>query len=212
MYADRSSNALSRSGPAVAVIGVHVLIAYVLSVSMGVVEVPKFVTETTAVFLPEPQKVIPEPEIPPVTPEIDNVQPIDNPMPTAVIPDEPIAPPSEVPIPASTNSITAVAAVAAAGSVAPPAQELKVSRRTEPGYPPAARRAGEEGTVRLRILVDERGAPRDVEVVKGSGFSRLDQAAIDAVRKWRFIAATNGTQAISAWTQVAVTFRLTSGS
>jgi len=63
--------------------------------------------------------------------------------------------------------------------------------------------------VKLRILVDERGMPRDVQLAQGSGFARLDQAAMDAVRKWRFAAATNGSQAVTAWTNVAVTFRLT---
>jgi hypothetical protein len=33
---------------------------------------------------------------------------------------------------------------------------------------------------------------------------------MDAVRKWRFVAATNGNNAITVWTQVAITFRLTS--
>jgi hypothetical protein len=32
---------------------------------------------------------------------------------------------------------------------------------------------------------------------------------MEAVRKWRFVAATDGTNAITAWTQVAITFRLT---
>ena len=32
---------------------------------------------------------------------------------------------------------------------------------------------------------------------------------MEAVRKWRFVAATDGTSKIQAWTQVAVTFRLT---
>ena len=41
MYAERRSSLLSRPGPLVAVIGVHVVIAYVLSVSMGVIEMPK---------------------------------------------------------------------------------------------------------------------------------------------------------------------------
>jgi protein TonB len=63
--------------------------------------------------------------------------------------------------------------------------------------------------VRLKVLVDEKGRPRDVGVVTSSGFARLDQAAMEAVRKWRFVAATNGTSPISAWTQVAITFRLT---
>ena len=112
-------------------------------------------------------------------------------------------------MPASENAVAATEAPAAAAG--PPAQDLRTKTRVEPTYPPAARRAGEEGTVRLRILVDERGIPRDIQIAQGSGFARLDQAAIDAVRKWRFIAANSGSQAISAWTQVAITFRLTAG-
>jgi protein TonB len=72
-----------------------------------------------------------------------------------------------------------------------------------------SRRLGEEGTVRLKVLVDERGRPRDVQLAKGSGFARLDQAAMDAVRRWKFVAATDGAKPITAWTQVAVTFKLT---
>jgi len=41
-------------------------------------------------------------------------------------------------------------------------------------------------------------------VLKGSGFERLDQAATDAVRKWRFKAASDGTKNIMEWTWVAI--------
>ena len=44
-----------------------------------------------------------------------------------------------------------------------------------------------------------------------SGFARLDDAAVQAVRKWRFVAATDGANPIMAWTQVAISFRLTGG-
>lgn len=204
MLTDRNTSVLSRSGPAAAVIGVHVLIAYVLSVSMGVVDVPKFAAPIEAIFIPEDKQVIPEPEIPVVKPEIaDVVQPVDEPMPQIEF-DEPVVPPADVPMQPSQNAITASESAGGA-----PAQELKASKRVEPAYPPQSRRAGEEGSVRLRILVDERGVPREVQIVKGSGFTRLDEAAKEAVRKWRFIAATNGSQAITAWTQVAITFRLT---
>lgn len=204
MLTDRNTSVLSRSGPAAAVIGVHVLIAYVLSVSMGVVDVPKFAEPIEAIFIPEDKRVIPEPEIPVVKPEIaDVVQPVDEPMPQIEF-DEPVVPPTDVPMQPSQNAITASESAGGA-----PAQELKASKRVEPAYPPQSRRAGEEGSVRLRILVDERGVPREVQIVKGSGFTRLDEAAKEAVRKWRFIAATNGSQAITAWTQVAITFRLT---
>ena len=192
---------LSRGGPALAVIGIHVLIIYGLATSMGIVKIPKFAEPLEAVFIPEQTEVQPE-QPKPVKPEIDQVMPTEQPMPEIEF-DEPIAPPAETAIPASEN---AIAATEATGAVA---QDLKTSNRVEPMYPPTSRRAGEEGTVRLKVLVDEKGKPRDVAVATSSGFARLDQAAMEAVRKWRFVAATDGTNPISAWTQVAITFRLT---
>jgi TonB family protein len=53
--------------------------------------------------------------------------------------------------------------------------------------------------------------PKDVQVAQTSGFSRLDDAAKQAVRRWRFEAATDGSRPISVWTQVAITFKLTNG-
>lgn len=205
MYNRNSSSVLSRSGPAAAVIGIHLLMAYVLTISMGVVEAPEFIEPFQAVFIPPDEPVTPEPEIPIVKPEIaDVVQPVDEPMPQIEF-DEPVVPPADVPMQDSGTAIDATVANASASS-----QELRTSRRVEPSYPPSSRRMGEEGTVRLRILVDARGMPQDVQLEKGSGFARLDAAAIEAVKRWRFVAATNAGQAISAWTQVAVTFRLTS--
>jgi len=204
MYAERRSNLLSRPAPLILVIGVHVMIAYLLSISMGVIKAPKMLEAAKVVFIPEntQKEESPPPEMPKVKPELAP-QPLDNPLPQIEVPPDVVAPPSDAP-----PSDTAPVASAPTGPVGAPAQDLKVKSRIEPTYPPSSRRAGEEGTVRLRILVDERGQPREVEVMKGSGFARLDQAAIDAVRKWRFVAASNGSQTITAWTQVAITFRL----
>lgn len=207
LSSERRSGALSRSGPATAVIGIHVLIAYVLSVSMGVIRAPEFIPESVVRLVPENQLQEPEPP-PPEQPVIENtLDPIAAPLPV-IAPVEPVVPVAEVPMPPSQNAIAATPSTEPATPAAAP-QNMKVSRRVEPAYPPSARRAGEEGTVQLRILVDERGMPGEVQVLKGSGFARLDQAAIDAVRRWRFVAATNGSQAIAAWTQVSITFRLT---
>ena len=204
MYVERRSNPTARPGLLVAVIGVHLIIGYILSVSMGVIKMPEFIQPAQVVFIPEQQEVIGEPEVQ-VLPDIEQSQ-VENFGPRVIPPEEVIVPPAETPMPPSPNAIAATEAVAPPG---PPSQELKTKSRVEPVYPPAARRAGEEGTVKLRILVDERGAPREVQVTQGSGFARLDQAAIEAVRKWRFAAATNGSTAITAWTQVSITFRLT---
>jgi protein TonB len=200
MLAERSGF-LSRSGPAIAVIGLHVLIVYGLVVSMGIVETPNFAAPVQAIFIPE-QTSEPEPEIQ-VKPKIEDVVDLNEPVPEVQYEEPVVVPPAETPMPASQNAIAATPAESA------PAQDLKTANRVEPIYPAASRRAGEEGTVRLKVLVDENGRPRDVTLLKGSGFARLDDAAMDAVRKWRFVAASDGTRKIQAWTQVAITFQLT---
>jgi periplasmic protein TonB len=193
---------LSRTGPMIAVIGIHAAIIYLLMISMGVVDVPKFVPPVEAVFIPEQTRTEPE-EVPIVKPELTDIaEPTEQPPPEIPL-DEIVAPPSDVVMPASNNAPTAT--VAPTGQV----QDLKTKTRIEPTYPPASRRASEEGTVRLKVLVDETGRPKDVQVAQSSGFARLDEAAKQAVRKWRFQAAMNGGQAMSVWTQVAITFRLT---
>jgi protein TonB len=191
----------TRSGPAIAVIALHIGILYVLSVTMGIVRTPQFVQPLEAVFLPDEQ-IKPEPEVPIVKPQIADMQPADQPMPQVDL-DEVLAPPAENPMPASDSALAATQVTGA------PARELKTSQRVEPAYPPASRRQGEEGTVKLRILVDAGGRPKQVEIMNSSGFPRLDQAALEAVRRWRFVAATDGQRAIEAWTQIGVTFRLT---
>ena len=57
------------------------------------------------------------------------------------------------------------------------------SKRPSLIYPAESRQAREEGTVILRITVDARGRPTHVAIIKGSGFPRLDRAAIEGA--WR---------------------------
>jgi TonB family protein len=57
--------------------------------------------------------------------------------------------------------------------------------RALPAYPERARRLGIEGQVVLRFVVDQFGrVERDIQVI--DSFPMFDQAAIDAVRQWRF--------------------------
>ena len=154
-----------------------------------------------AVFIPEATQSEPEPEIK-IKPEIDQPVAVDEPVPEVQF-EEAVTPPSDVPVPASATAISGSQQQGA------PAQDLKTSNRVDPTYPPASRRAGEQGTVRLKVLVDTSGRASNVAVTQTSGFPRLDQAAVEAVRKWRFVAATDGTNKIQAYTQVAVTFKLT---
>ncbi len=55
-----------------------------------------------------------------------------------------------------------------------------------PRYPMDSRRAHEEGTVVLSVLLSTDGRVTDINVTRSSGFARLDRAALDAVRDWRW--------------------------
>lgn len=59
-------------------------------------------------------------------------------------------------------------------------------REPEPRYPPQSRRLREQGTVVLRVLIDERGQACEVNVESSSGFVRLDHAAREAVQRATF--------------------------
>ena len=79
-----------------------------------------------------------------------------------------------------------------------------------PAYPAMSRRLGEEGRVLLRVHVDASGRPTQIEVKTSSGSPRLDQSALDAVGRWKFIPARRGEEAIAAWVQVPIVFNLKS--
>ncbi|MDM0068818.1 energy transducer TonB [Variovorax sp. J31P207] len=53
-------------------------------------------------------------------------------------------------------------------------------------YPSESKMNNEQGQVLLRVLTGPDGRPTRVEVGRSSGFIRLDQAAVDAVRRWQF--------------------------
>jgi protein TonB len=77
-----------------------------------------------------------------------------------------------------------------------------------PVYPRQSIERDEEGVVLVRALVDPSGAPQRVLIHKGSGFRLLDEAALEAVRRWRFEPMVRDGRATSAWVQVPVRFRL----
>jgi len=77
-----------------------------------------------------------------------------------------------------------------------------------PTYPPESRELGEQGKVLLRVLVNANGGVEQVNLRKSSGYQRLDQAAQNAVKQWRFVPAKRGEQAVTAWVVVPISFSL----
>jgi len=79
---------------------------------------------------------------------------------------------------------------------------------TKPRYPSYSRRHGEEGTVVLSIEVLPNGKHGGIQLVRSSGYSRLDEAAIQATRQATFIPATANGDAIASEKRISFTFRL----
>lgn len=77
-----------------------------------------------------------------------------------------------------------------------------------PRYPRVSRIRGEEGRVVLRVQVTAAGAAASVHVRRSSGHRRLDEAAIEAVRTWRFEPATRFGMRVAGAVDVPIVFRL----
>jgi protein TonB len=88
--------------------------------------------------------------------------------------------------------------------------EASLAYRSAPlQFPVQALRQHMQGTVLLRVLVDEAGKPVDVVVEHGSGYALLDRSAREQVLAgWRFQPAMVNGQAVRAWARVPVSFAL----
>lgn len=81
-------------------------------------------------------------------------------------------------------------------------------RNPPPVYPESARQARQEGLVVLQVIVNAEGRPDSVVIRTGSGFNPLDEAAVKAVRNWRFRPASLGGVKVRSRVVVPVRFRL----
>jgi protein TonB len=77
-----------------------------------------------------------------------------------------------------------------------------------PIYPENARRRGIQGRVVLQVSVSVEGAPVAVRVAESSGATSLDDAAVAAVRQWRFVPASQGSRPLPGTAEVPIVFRL----
>ncbi|HEY6044742.1 MAG TPA: TonB family protein [Nitrosospira sp.] len=152
---------------------------------------PKQLETLMVSFIPAARpKEEPKPE-PPVPPKS---QPVKKPPSRQLVAEAPVVFESEPVAPPSEPEREAEPVVAAES---PPAQmpagpvtlssELSVAcpELNAPAYPSLSRRLGEEGKLVLRVELDEKGRVNVAQVVNSSGFKRLDEAAMAAVKTWR---------------------------
>ncbi len=80
--------------------------------------------------------------------------------------------------------------------------------QVRPAYPSRARSLGIQGTTLLHVLVSDSGRVAEVVVKQSAGHPDLDQAAADAVRRWRFEPARRGSDPVEMWVELPFEFRL----
>lgn len=77
-----------------------------------------------------------------------------------------------------------------------------------PAYPRLAKQRHWQGRVLLRVLVTADGRCGDLSIAHSSGHDVLDEAAIEAVRHWRFVPGKHGDTPVSSWVNVPIEFAL----
>lgn len=121
--------------------------------------------------------------------------------------------------PNSSNTQEAPASTAAAApstasgktgspSLVEPSADADYLKNPPPGYPRISRRNGEQGTVIVRVFISTHGTPEKAEVRTSSGFARLDQAALEAVQRWRFVPGRRNGTPEAMWFNIPVRFIL----
>lgn len=202
-----------------AIFAVHVAAIWAL---LQVREVRAAVAEVAPIFVsllaPEtPSRIEPPPPPPPSpvprrierAPRVIAAAPAPAPA-SFVVP----APPPEVPEPAPVMVAPAPVVAAVAPPAPPPAPRLMPASAVQYLEPPAleyprlSKRLGESGRVVVRVLIDEAGLARSMQLNRSSGFARLDDAALAAVQKARFKPYTENGRALSAWANIPIDFEL----
>jgi periplasmic protein TonB len=120
----------------------------------------------------------------------------------------PQPPPAPLAPPAPPAPSAPVAAAPAAVPVTAARFDADYLKNPPPAYPALSRRMREEGKVLLLVQVSAKGLATDVRIRQSSGFSRLDDAALEAVRQWHFVPAKRGDEAIAASVIVPILFRI----
>ena len=170
----------------------------------------------------------PLPEVPPPPPELATmVEPPPPDLPPPVFPVEAPPPPPppqpEKPKPPPPKPVqkrppvpqapveaqpqqAAPAAPAAPRTVS--ASQLGYIVPPNPIYPARSRKAGEQGNVMVRVLVDVTGRPAQVSLQTSSGHPELDQSALSAVRAAQFRPYAEGGLTQAVWVLVPINFVL----
>lgn len=136
----------------------------------------------------------PEPEPPkPPKPELPRLRPIELPAPQQLVVQAPVVLPNEPAVYVSPPEPVVAVPPPAPLQMALPSQPVMLSselsvicpERAAPHYPMASKRMNEQGKAVLRVELGEDGKVANAMVKTSSGFARLDEAALAAIKTWR---------------------------
>jgi periplasmic protein TonB len=152
------------------------------------------------------------------TPTPPQATPALTPTPVAVPVTTPAAPSTAAPIvpgaaPAATATTTGTqrpnaTAPTATAAVVLPSSDADYLNNPTPTYPSMSRRMGEQGTVLLRVFINTDGRAEKAEIRTSSGYSRLDEAALATVQRWRYVPGKRAGVAEAMWFNVPIRFLL----
>lgn len=94
--------------------------------------------------------------------------------------------------------------------VIPPRSDASQLNSPAPTYPSMSRRLREQGRVVLDVYILANGRVGELRIKQSSGSKRLDDAAMQAVKKWQYVPAHRGSEAIPFWYIQPVSFSLNS--
>jgi periplasmic protein TonB len=196
-------------------VGAGILVAHLgfvaVLISAGVIEPATTLPAVAVTFLQQEDKQAERPQLD--QPNLTPIHPVLVPAPELEVAIEPntaaisataveMPPPSPAP---STPSNSGTAVI-------PEMSQVAYLVQPAPHYPPESRRIREQGLVMLRVLIDETGHAKTVEIYKSSGHPRLDEAARAAVARAIFRPYIDGGTARAAAAFVPVEFTLRASS
>ncbi len=187
-------------------------------------EIENVIMASVVVDVPAPPAAIPQPVLP-------KVQPKPQPRPPAPVTSQPQPQPSPVltqaapsqaapSVPATASPAPAAAAApSAAGQPRPnrsnaatpvvlPSSDADYLNNPAPAYPRMSKRLGEQGTVTVRVLINTEGRAEQAEIRTSSGYPRLDEAALETVKRWRYLPGKRAGVPEAMWFNVPIRFVL----
>jgi periplasmic protein TonB len=183
----------------------HLIMANVITDAPAAPAAPAPLPQAQPKTLPQPRTPTLPPLIP--TPTLTPTPVVSSATPTTAAPTVP-APAATPAAAAPTGNQRPSTASAATAHVLLPSSDADYLNNPAPVYPGMSRRMGEQGTAVLRVFINTEGRADKAEIRTSSGYNRLDEAALDTVKRWRYVPGKRAGVPEAMWFNVPIRFVL----